>query len=93
MIRGVIFDFDGLIVDDVLVNRVTVNWQDTQEEEHFEVEIEYPLMSFAEKDNLVFVKSKSGWCLPTSRNVAGDEKILKILKKSPNIEPLTKDYK
>jgi len=73
--------FDGLIVDDVLVNRVTVNWQDTQEEEHFEVEIDYPDMLFAEKDNLIFVKSQSGWCLPTSRNAAGEERFLEILKK------------
>ncbi len=72
--------FNGLIVDDVLVNRVTVNWQDTIEEEHFEVEIEYPDLLYTRKDDLVFIKSQSGWCLPTSRDVLSDKKHIDLLR-------------
>ena len=70
---------NGLLVDDVLVNRITVNWQDTQEEEHFEVEIDYPDLLFTRKDDLVFLKSQSGWCFPTSRRIARDQKHLDLL--------------
>ncbi len=71
---------NGLLVDDVLVNRVTVNWQDTQEEEHFEVEIDYPDLLFTRKDDLVFLKSQSGWCFPTSRRIVSDKKYLDLLR-------------
>jgi len=70
---------NGLLVDDVLVNRVTVNWQDTQEKEHFEVEIEYPDLLFARKDDLIFLKSQSGWCFPTSRKLASEPKLLELM--------------
>lgn len=70
----------GIIVDDVLVNRVTVNWQDTQDDEHCEIEIEYPDLLFTKKDDLVFMKSQSGWCFPTSRRMAFDETYIKLLK-------------
>lgn len=71
---------NSLLVDDVLVNRVTVNWQDTQDEEHFEVEIEYPVLLFERKDDLVFMKSKSGWCLPMSRKISCEKEQLDLLR-------------
>ncbi len=72
--------FNGLIVDDVLINRVVVNWQDTQEDEHVEVEIEYSELLFTKKDDLVFLKSPSGWCLPTSQNALRDKKHIDHLR-------------
>jgi hypothetical protein len=54
----------GLIVDDVLVDRVTVNWIDTPHEDYFEVYLEYPLLNYVKKSDLVFVKSNGGWCFP-----------------------------
>lgn len=71
---------DGLIVDDVLINRVTVNWQDTQDEEHSEIEIEYPILLFEKKNRLIFIKSPSGWCYPTSRPIIEDEQHLELLR-------------
>ena len=45
-----------------------MNWQDTQDEEHCEIEIEYPDLLFTKKDDLVFLKgalieiqSSDGW--------------------------------
>jgi hypothetical protein len=57
---------DGIIIDDVIVNRVTVNWVDTPHDDSFEVEIEYPDLLFSKKDDLIFIKSESGWCFPSS---------------------------
>lgn len=56
---------NGLIIDDVLVDRVTVNWIDTPHDDHFEIQIEYPMLDYLHKSDLVFFKSKSGWCFPT----------------------------
>lgn len=56
----------GLIIDDVVVNRVTVNWIDSPHDDWFEVEIEYPDILFSRKADLVFLKSPSGWCFPSS---------------------------
>ena len=60
---------DGLLVDDVLVDRVIVNWIDTGQDDYFEVQIEYPDLLYLDKKNLVMVKSESGWCFPTSSHI------------------------
>lgn len=59
----------GLIVDDVVVNRVIVNWIDTPHDDWFEIEIEYPDLLFSRKEGLVFLKSPSGWCFPSSEEL------------------------
>lgn len=58
--------YEGLLIDDVIVDRVTVNWIDTQQEDYFEVYIEYPDLLYSLKSDFICVKSKSGWCFPTS---------------------------
>jgi len=55
---------NGILLDDVLVDRVTVNWIDTHLDDYFEVEIEYPDLLYLPKSSLVIYKSKSGWCFP-----------------------------
>lgn len=57
---------NGVILDDVLVDRVTVNWIDTHKEDYIAIELRYPDLLFLEKLNLKIVKSKSGWCFPIS---------------------------
>jgi len=69
----------GLIIDDVIVNRVVVNWIDTPHDDHFEVEIEYPNLLYARKANLIFLKSASGWCVPSSRELIKSEKYLDMM--------------
>jgi len=59
----------GLILDDVLLDRVTVNWVDTPHEDHLEIQIEYPDLGYVRKDELVLIKSKSGWCFPTTKKI------------------------
>ncbi|MDO8937744.1 MAG: RusA family crossover junction endodeoxyribonuclease [Methylicorpusculum sp.] len=60
---------NGLILDDVLVDRVTVNWIDTPHDDHIEVEIQYPDLIFVKKTDLVIIKSDSGWCWPVSQQL------------------------
>jgi Holliday junction resolvase RusA-like endonuclease len=71
----------GLIVDDVLVDRVTVNWIDTAHDDHIEIEIQYPDLLFVKKSELLFVKSDSGWCLPLTCDSNKDDKFLPLIRK------------
>lgn len=71
---------NGLLIDDVIVNRVTVNWIDTPCEDYFEVEIEYPDLLFTEKETLVFLKDSSGWCFPSSFQSIKNEKYIEMMK-------------
>lgn len=71
---------DGLLIDDVIVDRVAVNWIDTPHDDYFEVEIEYPDLLFAEKSSLVFLKSQSGWCFPSSLDLIREESYIKLMK-------------
>ena len=71
---------DGLIVDDVIVDRVTVNWIDTTHDDYFVVEIEYPDLLFTKKDDLVFLKSRSGWCFPSSSELIENEKYIELME-------------
>jgi hypothetical protein len=61
---------EGVIVDDVLVDRITVNWIDTPHEDHFEVNLEYPWLKYCKKSDIIFIKSSSGWCYPVPQPVA-----------------------
>ena len=71
---------DGLLIDDVIVDRVTVNWIDTPHDDYFEAEIEYPDLLFADKSSLVFLKSQSGWCFPSSLELIGEESYIELIK-------------
>jgi len=57
---------DGLILDDVLIDRVTVNWIDTPHEEILKIKLEYPDLLYIKKTDLILIKSKSGWSFPTT---------------------------
>lgn len=71
----------GLLIDDVIVNHVSVNWIDTQHDDYFDVEIEYSIPSCYEyKKDLIFLKSKTGWCYPTTHELVNNEDSLNILK-------------
>lgn len=71
----------GLIVDDVLVDRVTVNWIDTPHDDHIEIEIQYTDLLFVKKSELLFVKSDSGWCWPLTYDPNKDDKFLPLIRK------------
>lgn len=72
--------YNGLLMDDVIVNRVTVNWIDTPLDDYFEVEIEYPNLLFTEKETLVFLKESSGWCFPSSFQLIKNEKYIERMR-------------
>ena len=71
----------GLIVDDVVVNRVVVNWIDTPHDDWFEVEIEYPDLLFSRKSDLVFLKSPSGWCFPSSHTLIANDGYIDLMRR------------
>lgn len=71
---------DGLIIDDVIVNRVLVNWIDTPHDDHFEVEIEYPDLLYMRKTGLIFLKSASGWCFPSSSELINSDSYLDMMR-------------
>ncbi|MEF3075798.1 hypothetical protein V2P20_12250 [Methylobacter sp. Wu1] len=71
----------GLIIDDVVVNRVVVNWIDTPHDDWFEVEIEYPDLLFSRKADLVFLKSPSGWCFPSSHTLIANDGYIALMSK------------
>jgi Holliday junction resolvase RusA-like endonuclease len=71
---------DGLLIDDVMVNRVTVNWIDTPHDDYFEVEIEYPDLLFTDKSSLVFLKSESGWCFPSALTLIEDINYINLME-------------
>ena len=71
---------DGLLIDDVIVNRVTVNWIDTPHDDYFEVEIEYPDLLFTDKSSLVFLKSESGWCFPSALTLIEDKNYINLME-------------
>lgn len=71
----------GLILDDILVDRVTVNWVDTPNDDHIEVQIEYPDLLFVHKNDLVLLKHSSGWCLPIHKQIVESSKGLELIKK------------
>lgn len=72
---------NGLIVDDVLVDRVTVNWIDTLCDDYIEIEIKYIDLIFVKKTELLFIKSDSGWCFPSSHNHIKYNESIRLIKK------------
>ncbi|MBU6951320.1 RusA family crossover junction endodeoxyribonuclease [Hahella sp. HN01] len=60
---------EGVLIDDAVVDRVTVNWLDTHGDDYLEVEIRYPSMLYACKTDLVLIKSGGGWCFPVAREI------------------------
>ena len=67
---------NGLLVDDVIVDRVIVNWIDTLYKDYIEINIEYPELCYLKKTELSFIKSMSGWCFPTTLDICQEEKYL-----------------
>lgn len=68
--------YQGIILDDTLFEKVSVNWLDTPHEEHFEVSVEYPDLLYVKKEYLQIVKSSNGWCLPMPKL---------LVEKSPDV--------
>ena len=71
---------NGIVIDDVIFERVTVNWIDTPHHDHLKIEIDYPILMFLEKKDLVILKSGSKWCLPTHKKLVQESKYLEIVK-------------
>ncbi len=59
---------DGIVLDDCMADRVTVNWIDSVADGRLEISIEYPDFSYTRKSELLILKSSSGWCFPVSSN-------------------------
>ena len=69
---------EGILLDDVQVNRITTNWIDTYEQEHIEVEVKSLDGLYARKQDLVIIKFKSsGFCFPFPGKM--DDEDLKII--------------
>ena len=68
-------------MDDVLVDRVTVNWVETPHEDHIEIQVEYPDLLFCGKDDLVLIKHRSGWCFPIHRQIAQSDKGMELIQR------------
>ena len=75
---------EGLIIDDVIVDRVTVNWIDTPANDYIEIIISYPDMMYMDKENLVLLKFCSGWCFPTHIKACEVETTMILLKNHLN---------
>ncbi len=72
---------DGVIIDDVIVDRVIVNWIDTSGDDFFEVNIEYPIdLLYTRKADLIFLKSESGWCFPSTQQLIAHENYLNLMR-------------
>lgn len=69
---------NGVLIDDVILDRVTVNWIDTLDDDYLEIEIQYPDLLYMKKSELVFIKSNSGWCFPTNQSIANDASFTKL---------------
>ena len=70
---------NGVLVDDVIVDRVAVNWIDTLDDDYLEINIQYPELLYSKKSDLVFIKSKSGWCLPASQSMIKNTAFISLL--------------
>ncbi|MCG5534287.1 hypothetical protein LRF89_12660 [Halorhodospira sp. 9621] len=60
---------DGLLLDDVIVHAVTVNWIDHEGGDFINVRVEEPDLFFIRKKDLVLIMSQSGWCFPCARDL------------------------
>lgn len=69
---------NGIILDDVLADRITINWIDSKIE-RIEITAEYPNLSFLKKQDLVILRSHSNWCYPISKTLFEISEISKLL--------------
>jgi len=70
---------DGLIIDDYLFDRVSVNWIDKNDEEDvLQLRIFYPELSYVEKEQLIIYKYDY-WCFPLINK--GTDEVLKVVKR------------
>lgn len=69
---------NGIILDDVLVDRITINWIDS-DIERIEITAEYPDLCFLNKCDLIILKSSSKWCYPISKSIYESRAISKLL--------------
>ena len=72
---------NGVLIDDVLVDRVTVNWIDTPHDDYIEIDLQYPDLLYSKKSDLIFIKSNSGWCFPTVQSMAKHTPFIELLKR------------
>jgi Holliday junction resolvase RusA-like endonuclease len=54
---------DGIIIDDSLFDRVSVNWIDKNGDDELKLKIHYPELSYVKKEQLIVYK-KNNWCFP-----------------------------
>jgi Holliday junction resolvase RusA-like endonuclease len=68
---------DGIIIDDCLFDRVSINWIDKNGDDILNFKIFYPELSYVEKKQLIIYKNNN-WCFPASnRNTQETIGILK----------------
>jgi len=72
---------NGVLIDDVIVDRVSVNWIDTPHEDYIEIDIQYPDLLYTKKSELVFIKSNNGWCFPAGRSITKQAPFVELLRK------------
>jgi len=72
---------NGVLIDDVVVDRVTVNWIDTPHDDYLEIDIQYPDLLYTKKSELVFIKSKSGWCFPAMQSIVKHDSFSEMIKR------------
>ena len=65
----------GLLIDDSLADRVTVNWIDTHGEDYIIIEVEHPDLLFLSKTDLLFIKSENGWCWPSTQKLINSPEV------------------
>jgi hypothetical protein len=72
---------NSVLIDDVIVDRVTVNWIDTPHEDYLEIDLQYPDLLYTKKSDLVFIKSNSGWCFPAAESNLKSASFLELIKR------------
>ncbi len=72
---------NGVLIDDVIVDRVTVNWIDTPHDDYLEIDIQYPDLLYTKKSELVFIKSNSGWCFPAGQSIVKYASFIELIRR------------
>jgi len=72
---------NGVLIDDVIVDRVTVNWVDTPNNDYLDIELQYPELLYHKKADLIFVESKNGWCFPAAQSMIKNATFIELLKR------------
>jgi Holliday junction resolvase RusA-like endonuclease len=68
---------EGLIIDDYLFDRVSVNWIDKNDEDDLQLRIYYQELSYVEKNELIIYKNNN-WCFPFTNK--DKEDVIKVVK-------------